>query len=112
MPDLIRKDFALKTIDEVRKKSHSFNSIDDALLYVREAIRKTPASGKWWIPVDEKLPASPYEDVLVTYKMGDVTYKGNGSIEGTNTWRIPKSNACIIIENVSAWMPLPKCYEG
>lgn len=33
MPDLIRKDFTLETIDEVRKKSQSFKSIDEALLY-------------------------------------------------------------------------------
>ena len=113
MTDLIRKDFALETIDEVRKNSHSFDSIDDALLHVRKAVSRVPSSGKWWIPCAKRLP-NYYEDVFVSLKYDEVLIATRISeLKGNNdgVWELADGDI-LKMNEVIAWMPLPKPYKG
>ena len=61
-----------------------------------------------WIPVAEKLPKAK-EDVLVCTKFGWILvawYGPNGQ-----RWHITPADAGITLEDIAAWMPLPKPFN-
>lgn len=73
-------------------------------------IREALSQG--WIPCEEKLPEIGH-NILITNRQG---YTGEGEYKGHNgyhhVWYQYRWNATLWEDEVLAWMPLPKPYEG
>jgi len=84
-------------------------SADGILSIVESEIINAPTiNSSTWIPVTERLPEKEGE-YLVTWKWED------GELHiGTNSWSPKAQNwaAFRTIAEITAWMPLPKPYEG
>ena len=85
---------------------------DSMKTYVRCSIQSQPTidAEPHWIPCSERLPKIG-TNVLITNDKGNVSYgryRGVYPIDDYKTWWVWKKNT---LENVLAWMPLPKPYE-
>lgn len=66
-------------------------------------------TNKDWIPINEKLPLN-YEEVLIS-TVDDTVFVANYFAEGffaIDSLSVPD----IDLENVLAWMPMPKSYKA
>lgn len=61
-----------------------------------------------WIPVSERLPEKNIE-VLVTTEWDCITI---GEMFSNNDWFIHEGATTTNIDDIKAWMPLPKAYKG
>lgn len=103
----MKREEALRIIKECKEKGfkHTFYTLNEYHTALDIAIKALEQEPKW-IPVSEKLPTSD-DDVLVTNGIGMYI----GWIDPTDKrWRV-ESESEYFMENVIAWMSLPKPYE-
>ena len=101
--DAISREWLMRKATERFYTTNYFNHIS---AMIEEAPSVTQKSGKW-IPVSERLPDKNIE-VLATTEWGSITI---GEMLDSNDWFIHEGATNAVIDDIRAWMPLPKPYE-
>ena len=106
MSDLISREDTIADL-------HTADIPDEWMAWIEHFVNVQPSvdserkSGKW-IPCSERMP-EPYVEVLATTTWGDVTM---AMYHPDDTWSIHEGNTNATNEDILAWMPKPKGYNG
>lgn len=81
-----------------------FDKREEAFNMAIKALEQEPR----WIPVSERLPEKNVE-VLATTEWGEITI---AEMFSNNDWFIHEGATSVDIDDIIAWMPLPKPYKA
>ena len=107
MDDLISRQKAIEILGEHCKMNYNKICGKDCECIEYMALRDLPSAQRW-IPCDERLPEDD-ETVLVTRDDGTCKIATFEVGEIENGWQM---DSWYTEDNVTAWMPLPDCYQG
>ena len=110
MSDLIKREDAIKAIEELRKEPHWLHDGDDyrvcGLSEAEDAIERLPSADRW-IPCSERLPQIG-QKVLASTKKTVFTQVFKGYYSDPTRWAWENNS----VKRIEAWQPLPKPWKG
>ena len=101
--ETLRNSMTVQDAARVLKETNCYGTMDIAKNVILKALELQPR----WIPTSERLPEKDVE-VLATTRWGEVTI---AEMYSENDWFIHEGATNAEIDEIVAWMPLPKPYK-